>query len=194
MRRTSRDRRRKRVIAVTVLVAYASKHGATRQVAERIAATLAADGQPADARPAKHVTDLAGYDAFVIGGAVYYGHWLKPVTTFLCSQAATLADRPVWLFSSGPLGSERVDDQGRDQREVAMPQEFRDFGEAVRARGLHVFFGALDPDALTLPERVLRGLPAARRLLPEGDFRDWEDVDAWADEVARQLSGVGATP
>lgn len=65
---------------MTVLVAYASKHGATREIADRIAATLTAAGQPADARSTDNVSDLAGYDAFVIGAAAYYGHWLKPAT------------------------------------------------------------------------------------------------------------------
>jgi menaquinone-dependent protoporphyrinogen oxidase len=174
---------------MTVLVVYVSKHGATRQIAERIAATLTAGGQPADAHPVENAGDVAGYDAFVIGAAAYYGHWLKPAAEFVRAHQALLAGRPVWLFSSGPLGTETTDAQGRDLREAALPKELRELHEATQARGHRVFFGALDPDDLTLPERTVRRLPAGRGLLPEGDFRDWNDIDAWADEIARELSG-----
>jgi menaquinone-dependent protoporphyrinogen oxidase len=175
---------------MTVLVVYVSKHGATRQIAERIAATLTAGGQPADACPVENAGDVAGYDAFVIGAAAYYGHWLKPAAEFVRAHRALLADRPVWLFSSGPLGTETTDGQGRELREAALPKELGELDEATRARGHRVFFGALDPADLTLAERTVRRLPAGRGLLPEGDFRDWDDIDAWAGAIARELSGA----
>lgn len=191
--RAHRDRQRKRGNTVTVLVAYASKHGATRQIAERIAATLTASGQAAVAQPVETVDDVAGYSAFVIGGAAYYGHWLKPVTKFVRAHTSALAYRPVWLFSSGPLSTGTADEHGRDLREAATPKELDELREATGARGHRVFFGALDPDGLTLPERAVRRLPAGGDLLPEGDFRDWEDIDVWARGIARELSSSGAS-
>ncbi len=176
---------------MTVLVAYASKHGATLEIADRIAATLTAAGQPAEARPTENATDLAGYDAFVIGAAAYYGHWLKPATEFIRAHKALLVDRPVWLFSSGPLGTETTDAQGHDVQEAALPKEFGELRDEIAVRGDRVFFGAVDPDGLTLPERTVRRMPAGRALLPEGDFRDWEDIDAWAETIARELTGPG---
>lgn len=173
---------------MTVLVAYASKHGATREIADRIAATLTATGQPADARPTENVSDLAGYDAFVIGAAAYYGHWLKPATEFIRAHKALLAARPVWLFSSGPLGTETTDAQGHDVQEAALPTEFGELSVAIQSRGDRVFFGALDPDNLTLPERTVRRIPTGRALLPDGDFRDWHDIDVWAEAIAAELS------
>jgi menaquinone-dependent protoporphyrinogen oxidase len=181
------------VNTVTVLVAYASKHGATRQIAERIATTLTASGQAAVAQPVETVDDVAGYNAVVIGGAAYYGHWLKPVTKFVRAHASALTDRPVWLFSSGPLGTGTTDAQGHDLRDAATPKELGVLREATGARGHRVFFGALDPDALTLPERAVRRLPAGGDLLPEGDFRDWEDIDVWAREIARELRSSDAS-
>ena len=173
---------------MTVLVVYASRHGATRGIAERIAATLSATGQRADVHPSDEVRDLSGYDAFVIGAAIYYGHWRKPAAAFVQRNMALLVKRPVWLFSSGPLGSQTPDAQGHRPPEAEPPIELGELREAVRSRGERVFYGALDPARLTLPERTVRRVPAGRALLPEGDFRNWADIDAWAQEIARELS------
>src|SRR5688500_11899198 len=99
---------------MSVLVDHATKHHATPQIAERIAETLRASGLDAVAQPMKSVDDLAGYDAFVLGSAVYFGSWLKEATAFVRRHQAILADRPVWLFSSGPLGTATTDATGRD--------------------------------------------------------------------------------
>jgi menaquinone-dependent protoporphyrinogen oxidase len=177
---------------VRVLVGYASKHGATQQIAERIAEQLTGSGREAEARPVKSAGDLAGYDAVVIGGAAYYGSWLKEAAEFVRRNQATLASRPVWLFSSGPLGTAATDAEGRDLRVAAEPKEFAEFKEAIKPRGLRVFFGALAPRKLGFSERLLRGLPAGRALLPEGDFRDWQEIEAWAEEIAHELAPVSA--
>ena len=99
-----------------------------------------------------------------------------------------LAARPVWLFSSGPLGTGPADAKGRDLRTVTVPKEIPEFTEALHPRGHHVFFGALDPGKLTFAERSLRKLPAARAALPGGDFRDWPEIDDWAAGIARELA------
>ena len=94
----------------------------------------------------------------------------------------------MWLFSSGPLGTEPADAKGRDLRTVTVPKEIPEFTQALHPRGHHVFFGALDPAKLTFAERSLRKLPSARAALPEGDFRDWPDIDDWAAGIARELA------
>jgi menaquinone-dependent protoporphyrinogen oxidase len=175
-----------------ILVAYASQHGATQGIAERIAATLRATGQAAEARPAQAVDDLAGYDAVVIGSAVYFGSWRQEAAAFVRRNRAILADRPVWLFSSGPLGTKATDDEGRDLREVAVPKEIAEFREALRPRDHRVFFGALAPRQLGRFERLLRALPAGRALLCEGDFRNWQEIDAWAEQIARDVAPAPA--
>lgn len=178
---------------MAVLVAYASKHGATREIAERITQTLTAAGQQAQVRAVSAAGDLAGYDAFVIGSAVYMGHWQKEAVEFVRRNRAVLAGRPVWLFSSGPLGTESADAQGRDVAAGAEPREIAEFSEAIAPRGHQVFFGVLDPGGLGLGERTLRKLPAARAILPEGDFRDWPQIEAWASDIARDPA-LGSGP
>jgi len=171
-----------------VLVAYASKHGATQGIAEHIAKTLAAEGHFTEVRGLPSKGGVQGYDACVIGSAVYMGHWRTEALSFVRGHQGALAGRPVWLFSCGPLGTATIDAKGRDVRSAAVPKEAQELEEIVQPRDHHVFFGALDPQRLTVPERALRKLPAGRALMPEGDFRDWAEVDWWAKEIAQQLA------
>jgi len=170
-----------------ILIAHASKHGATAGIAERIGSALTAAGHDVDVRPVGDAPDPSIYDAVVVGSAAYLGRWLKDATEFVRRNRAALAFRPVWLFTSGPLGEKQTDDEGRDLREASEPKELPELMEDVQPRQHRVFFGALDPERLTFAERTVRRLPAGRALLPEGDFRDWTDVDAWAEEIGAEL-------
>ncbi|MUN64289.1 flavodoxin [Kocuria sediminis] len=178
---------------MNVLVAYATRHGATAGIAERIAGALRGAGLPAEARPVDDVRDLAPYDAVVLGGAAYMFHWLKDATVFARRHREELADRPVWLFSSGPLGTDRVDAEGEDVLEAARPKEFDELTALLHPRGEQVFRGAYDPDAppIGLAERLTRHLPAAQEATPAGDFRDWPAIDAWAEGIAAELRSGG---
>jgi menaquinone-dependent protoporphyrinogen oxidase len=175
-----------------VLVVYASKYGATQGIAECIAEKLTSAGQHAEIREVRAAGDLAGYDAFVIGSAAYTGNWLKEATEFVLRNRAILAARPVWLFSSGPLGTKATDAKGQDLRAAAVPKQIAEFGPAISPRGHRVFFGALDPGKLGFAARALRKLPAGRELLPEGDFRDWAEIAAWAWAIADELAHLPA--
>jgi menaquinone-dependent protoporphyrinogen oxidase len=102
----------------------------------------------------------------------------------------------VWLFSSGPLGTDTVDKDGRDVLESSRPKEFDELAAILQLRDQRVFFGAYDPTAapIGLSERMLGLMPSARDALPAGDFRDWPAIDAWAHEIAGALgSGDSAT-
>ncbi len=179
---------------MSILVAYASRHGATQEIAERIAERLRTAGLDAEARRAAEVRDAARYDAFIVGAAAYMFHWLKDATEFVKRNAAVLAERPTWLFSSGPLGTDTVDKEGRDVLEVTVPKEFAELRAAIHPRGEKVFFGAVDPAArpIGMAERLMSLVPAGKDAIPKGDFRDWPTIDAWADEVARELSAMAA--
>ena len=178
---------------MSILVTYASRHGSTRGIAERIAERLRANGLAAEVRPAAEVRDAGRYDAFVVGGAAYMFHWLKDATTFVKRNRALLAERPTWLFSSGPVGTDTVDKQGRDVLETTVPKEFSELRDAIHPRGEKVFFGAIDPAAkpVGFAERFVSLMPAAKDALPKGDFRDWPAIDAWADEIAHDLATAG---
>ena len=177
---------------MTVLVAYATRYGATAGIAERIAATLTADGHEAHALPVEVVHSLANVEAVVVGSAVYFGSWLKPAAAFVERHRATLSELPVWLFSSGPLpGAVEPDKTAGETENGEQPKQIDELRAAVGALGHQVFDGALDPKKLGVRDRLIRSLPAGKPLLPEVDGRDWAAIDEWAAGIAADLDTLG---
>lgn len=169
---------------MNVIVVYASKYGSTKEIAEFIAEKLREHGMQTEARSVDAAPDPGDYDAVVVGSAVYMGHWMKEAAEFVRRDRTVLAGRPVWLFSSGPLELESKTSPDDPELE---PKEISEFRELIHPRDHHVFFGAVDPERLGLQHRLIRKLPAGRALLPEGDFRNWDDVETWAGGIAQAL-------
>ncbi|MGA9859351.1 MAG: flavodoxin domain-containing protein [Solirubrobacteraceae bacterium] len=170
-------------MGVRVLVTAASRHHATYEIAEAIAAGLARRGVDAEERPLEQVISLDGFDAVVIGSAVHMGRWLTTAREFVSENASELSSMPVWLFSSGPLGH---------PDRMAAADEPADTGPPTELTGAHghrVFGGRLDLASLGLGERM-----AARVVHTlEGDCRDWTAIDAYAGEIAAALAHAGST-
>ena len=164
----------------SVLVAYASKHGGTRQIAERIGRTLRQAGIRADVAPVDSISGLDDYGAVVLGSAVYYGRWRKPAANYLRDHEKDLAGRPIWLFSSGPTGT---GDAVQLLRGWRLPDALLPIAERLHARDIAVFHGALDRDKLGFLERLI----AERVSAAFGDYRDWQAVDSWASTIAEAL-------
>ncbi|MDX6628457.1 MAG: menaquinone-dependent protoporphyrinogen oxidase [Gaiellales bacterium] len=159
-----------------VLVATASRHGATQEIAEAIGRTLNAEGVGASVAAIADAGDPAAYDAFVLGSAVYMGHWLDAATKFVESRSTVLSARPTWLFSSGPIG-----DPPRPSEPEAV--DVADLVSKTRAKGHKLFAGKLDKRQLGFGERAV--MLAFRAV--EGDYRDWQEVEAWARAIAGEL-------
>ena len=172
---------------MTILVAYATTYGATGGIAEHIARELTAAGHDAEARPAAAVKDVSGCSAVVVGGAVFAGRWHRDARAFVRRHHAALRARPVWLFSSGPLGTATHDKDGHDLVEASRPLDLAKHEQLTGARGSTVFFGALDPSRLNPAGRLMMRVPAAREVMIEGDFRDWPAIGAWARAIADEL-------
>jgi menaquinone-dependent protoporphyrinogen oxidase len=165
-----------------VLVAVASKHGATEEMADTIGRRLRDRGLDVDVRNVDDVADLDPYEAVVLGSAVYMGRWLEPARAFADERAGELAVRPTWLFSSGPLGSPPKPDP---EKAVQIDAIIAKTG----AREHRVFVGKLDRSRLSLGMRaVVRAVHA-----PDGDFRDWPAIAGWADEIADTLGSPALT-
>jgi menaquinone-dependent protoporphyrinogen oxidase len=159
-----------------VLVAAASRHGATQEIAEAIGRALDAEDMDASVATIEEVGDPTGYDAVILGSAVYMGHWLDAATKLVDSRGAALSARPTWLFASGPIG-----DPPRPGESQAVNVD--DLVSKTRARGHKLFAGKLDKGELGFGERaVMLAFRAA-----EGDYRDWHEVEAWARAIAGEL-------
>ena len=170
-----------------VLVAYASKYGATEGVAERIGQVLRGRDLEVDVVKCRDLHEASGYDAYVIGSAVYEFNWRKDARRFVERNSDELAAHPVWLFSSGPLGTEKVDKDGKDVLKGAEPKQFAEYADLVRPRGTQVFRGAYDPERIRGADRIIAWMPAIRDIMPQGDFREWDAIDAWANSIADVL-------
>ena len=169
---------------MNVLVTAASQQGATQGIAQAIGHRLRGRGFDTTVAPPDEIVDIAAYDAFVIGSAVYVGHWLEPATAFVRRFAPALAQRPVWLFSSGPVG-----DPGRKlvQQMTSDPVELPELLALTEAREHRILAGKLAGKSLPRPQRlsllVFRGI--------EGDWRDWSAIECWAGEIADSLARSG---
>ena len=123
-----------------------------------------------------------GHDAVVLGSAVYAGHWLKPARELVDRQRDALAARPVWLFSSGPVG-----DPPKPEED---PVDVAELVAATGARDHRVFAGRLLRKQLGFADKAI----AVALRVPDGDFRDWDEIRAWAARIARALASVGEHP
>jgi len=191
---------------MTVLVAAASKHGATEEIATRIGADLVERGVPVEVKKLGEVDDIGRYDAFVVGSGVYMGSWLDEALDFVRRYESVLASRPLWLFSSGPLPGSSKDKAVADPIENSLGplsgpgsggrRRVEALSAATGPRDHHVFMGAYDPDAeaKNLPERFMKSfmrvIPAVRDVLPAGDFRDWDAIERWALRIADELAST----
>lgn len=166
-----------------VLVAYATKHGSTADIAEAIGGAIRQAGITTEVRPAHEVHGLDGYDAVIAGSAVYMGRWQDDGLNFLKRFERELSARPLWLFSSGPTGGGKDLDAAVAQAK-ASPEEFPAPKEVERraarmgARGHATFAGKIGDGMTGLLERWM----------PKGDWRDFEVIRDWAHGIALALN------
>ncbi len=160
---------------MTVLVATASRHGATEEIAQAIADVLREHDVPAEVRRMQDIESVLPYGAFVLGSAVYFGGWLRDARKFLDDNREMLAARPTWLFSSGPIGAPNA--AGSEVFNGA------DLVQRSSARGHELFGGKLDRSSLGFRDRAITSALRVR----EGDFRQWDAVTAWAASIAHAL-------
>jgi len=161
--------------ATKVLVVSASKHGSTAEIADVIADQLRSAGLEVDLRTTKETRELGAYGAVVLGSAVYAMRWRPEAVRFLKHHRRALAERAVWLFQSGPLSSEI------DEEVAALPKRVGALAAALGIRGHTTFGGNLDPSrtGFVADKMIKNGLGK--------DFRDFDQIRAWADDVARAL-------
>ena len=156
------------------LVAYGSRHGATADIAFFMAKRLRQRGHDVTVANAGVVGDVQGYQAAIIGSALYAGRWMKEARDVVFDHAEYLRTIPTWLFSSGPIGNEITVQDGQQ------PSCLADMEEAIHPRDHTIFGGRLEKDRLGWSERMM--LLAIRA--HDGDYRRWDAIAAWADSIA----------
>jgi len=157
------------------LVVYASRHQGTAEVADVIATEISGRAIDVTVASVDDVGSLDGYDGVILGSAIYMGRWQRSALDFVDRFVEELKARPVWLFSSGPIGDPPVPE--------GEPQDMLEVEARIGAIEHHVFAGRIEKDGLSRKERVIvRGLR-----VPEGDFRDWDDIRNWAVRIGAHL-------
>lgn len=163
-----------------ILIATASKHGSTAEIGEQLGRAITSGLRARGVEPqvdvvkAHDVDTVEGYDAVVLGSAIYLGKWLKDATRLVDRDLDALQKRPVWLFSSGPI----------TPGDNADNLEWTNTPWAVEH---HMFGGKLDQSVLSFTERIAARAAKAT----EGDFRSPDDIAAWADSICSNLAAHG---
>ena len=163
-------------MAIRVLVSYGSRNGATAELAGWLADELRDHRCIVRIHAADSVSDIASYDAIVLGGAVYFGRWHRACRDFIRRHRGVLVARPVWLFSSGPL-------EPLTEATEPLPTAYvRAVLRGLPARGHRTFGGRLHPETGGLARCWLAGGH------PPGDYRDEARVRAYAAAIATDLT------
>jgi menaquinone-dependent protoporphyrinogen oxidase len=165
-----------------VLVGYATAHGSTRGIADRVAAGLDKAGLSVETRDLQTVDDAEAYAAFVLGSAVHGQSWLEPAKAFLRDNADVVGSRPVWIFSVGMPAALRGPWKRLAPKEK--PVIVESLPGELPYRDHRLFSGVIAPDQLPLTGRLLFRLVGGRF----GDYRDWDAVDAWTAGIAEELA------
>lgn len=161
-----------------ILVTYGSKRGGTEGLAQMVSDELRHEGFTVDLRPARQIESIRGYEAVVVGGALYAFRWHRDARRFVRHHAAELRKCPTYFFSSGPL------DDSATKRDIPPVKGVAALMDRVGAKGHVTFGGRLLPDA--------KG-PVASAMAKKnaGDWREAEHVQAWARRVASELRTSG---
>jgi menaquinone-dependent protoporphyrinogen oxidase len=165
-----------------ILVTYASKYGATAEIAGKISDLLLQVGLQVDLFSVDNVRDLAPYHAVILGSGVYIGQWNKKAAVFLQNNEEALTERQVWLFSSGPTG---VGDPVELLNGWRLPAALQPVANRIQPRDTVVFHGFINPGKLNFIQKL-----AIKNIVkkPFGDYRDWDAIAAWTGSVAKALS------
>ena len=158
-----------------VLIAYGSKMGGTEGLARMLGHALREGGIDVDVMAAPQVPGVSTFDAVILGGAIYNGRWHKDARRFAKRHRLELRDRPVWLFSSGPLDDSAVTGDIAPVRHVAK------VAADIGAEG-HMTFGG------RLPDDATGFLASGMAKTMAGDWRDKDQVRDWAKRIGEELA------
>lgn len=162
-----------------ILVGYATRYGSTQEVTGAVAETLRECGLGVDIQPMRDVRTLEGYDAVVLGAALYMFRWHKDARRFLSRHRKALTDRPVAVFALGPVHDPYDEEEWQNSR-AQLDKELNKYLWLAPV-ALEMFGGKFDPEKLRFPINLLAGSE------PASDMRNWEAIRTWASDLASKL-------
>jgi menaquinone-dependent protoporphyrinogen oxidase len=170
-----------------ILVAYASKYGATKEIATKIGEELQKNGLQADVLPAGSIRETAPYQAVIFGSAIYIGNWPKEAAEFFKVNESALAEQPVWLFSSGPTGD---GDPAELVNGKLLPASLQAIVSRIQPRDIAIFHGNINCEKINAMENW-----AIKNVVkkPFGDFRDWDMITGWTSKITEVLKKYEST-
>jgi menaquinone-dependent protoporphyrinogen oxidase len=165
---------------VKVLVAYGSKYGSTKEIADKIGEAIKEEGLEVDILSADKVKNVTDYQGVVIGSAVYIGGWRKEVTNFVKKNEKALSELPVWIYSSGPAGR---GDPIQQVQGWLYPKALKPVIDNIKPRGVTIFHGNINTQKMNAIEKWM-----IKQVKSEyGDFRDWETIKRWGKGIAGEI-------
>jgi menaquinone-dependent protoporphyrinogen oxidase len=167
-------------MSTKVLVVYATKYGATAEIAEKIGEVLNQAGVSTEVLPVNQVKDLSPFGAVVLGSAVYIGRWRKEAVKFVKANEKPLSRLPLWIFSSGPTGKGDPVELTKGWR---LPKSLKPQFDRIQPREIVVFHGGIDPAKMKPLEKwMIEKVGAAAE-----DSRDWDSIASWAKAIASAI-------
>lgn len=158
-----------------VLVTASGRYGSTQEIAASIGETISKHGHDVTVIPSSEVETVGGFEVVVMGGAVYAGQWLRDGRELIKRVGDDLVDLPLYLFSSGPIG---------ESMKKEPPPLMIEILEPLQARDHAIFAGKLDRTHLFIGDKAIAQSLSAE----DGDYRDWDEISAWAEKVAAELA------
>jgi menaquinone-dependent protoporphyrinogen oxidase len=166
---------------INILLAYASTHGSTQEIAEVVAAALREHGPAVELQPARDVRTLEGYDAVVLGAPLYMFHLHRDALRFLSRRQKELAGGlPIAIFAGGPIETSGEDTWQEVRRQL--DQELAKF-PWLSPVSVEVVGGRHDPEKLRFPWNLIPALKG----MPPSDLRDWDAIHLWAESLVPML-------
>jgi menaquinone-dependent protoporphyrinogen oxidase len=163
-----------------VLIAYASKYGATAEIAQRIGEELKTSGFEVDTLPANKVKDISDYQTVILGSALYMGQWRKEAVQFLKSHQGELAKKSMYIFTSGPTGE---GDPAELLQGKIVPENLKSVLAGIQPKEVTVFGGKSDTEKMNGFDRWIMKKVKAE----SGDFRNWQAIRTWTAKISASL-------
>jgi menaquinone-dependent protoporphyrinogen oxidase len=166
------------------LVTYASRANSTAGVAEAIGKSLGKRGLRVDVMEMSAVKDLTPYSAVIAGSAIHGKQWLPEALQFVRTNQSALRGKP---FAAFLVCMTLAMPSGEKYREhvSGFLQPVRQMVPTV-SEGL--FAGALNIQKIpSLADRLKFRISVLLGVWKEGDHRDWEAIDHWAEELLQYI-------